>query len=40
LNVLGRASILEHLAWTPPTLAGTRLYARDRERITALELGG
>ena len=26
-------------AWTAPTLVGTTLYARDRERIVALDLG-
>ncbi|MCP3978474.1 MAG: PQQ-binding-like beta-propeller repeat protein [bacterium] len=31
--------ILKKPAWTAPTLVGTRLYARDGERIVALELG-
>jgi outer membrane protein assembly factor BamB len=39
LEVLSRASILKHLAWTIPTLVGTRLYVRDRETIAAYELG-
>jgi outer membrane protein assembly factor BamB len=39
LQVLAKASILENLAWTPPTLVGTRLYARDRKNIVALDLG-
>jgi outer membrane protein assembly factor BamB len=40
LQVLAKASVLENLAWTPPTLVGTRLYARDRKNIAAFELGG
>jgi len=39
LNVLARAPILQHLSWTPPTLAGTKLYVRDRKVIAAFELG-
>ena len=39
LQVLARASVLENLAWTPPTLVGTRLYARDRKNIASFELG-
>jgi outer membrane protein assembly factor BamB len=37
-RVLARASILETLSWTPPTLAGTRLYLRDRHNLMALNL--
>jgi outer membrane protein assembly factor BamB len=37
-DVLARASLLKHLAWTPPTLVGTRLYVRDRASIMALDL--
>jgi hypothetical protein len=40
LKVLAKASILQNLAWTPPTLVGTRLYARDRKTIAAFDLGG
>jgi outer membrane protein assembly factor BamB len=40
LQVLAKAPILENLAWTPPTLVGTRLYARDRKNIASFELGG
>ncbi len=29
-----------HLSWTPPTLVGTTLYARDRKSIAAFNLGG
>jgi outer membrane protein assembly factor BamB len=37
-KVLARASVLSKIAWTPPTLAGTRLYIRDRKTIRALDL--
>jgi len=33
------APAMEHLSWTPPTLAGTTLYARDRKTIAAFNLG-
>jgi outer membrane protein assembly factor BamB len=39
LKVLARAQILEHRAWTPPTLVGTTLYVRDRKTIAAYNLG-
>ena len=39
LKVLAKASILQNLAWTPPSLVGTRLYARDRKSIAAFDLG-
>lgn len=39
LTVLAKASVLTNRAWTPPTLVGTRLYVRDRQRMIALELG-
>jgi outer membrane protein assembly factor BamB len=39
LKVLARAPILQHLSWTPPTLAGTTLYVRDRRTMAAFELG-
>jgi hypothetical protein len=29
VSVLAQASVLENLSWTPPTLAGTKLYPRD-----------
>jgi outer membrane protein assembly factor BamB len=38
-KVLARASVLENLSWTAPTLVGTKLYARDRKNIVAFELG-
>jgi outer membrane protein assembly factor BamB len=39
LKVLSRAQILEHLAWTPPTLVGRTLYVRDRKTMAAYDLG-
>ena len=39
LRVLARAPVLATTAWTVPTLAGTKLYLRDRADIVALELG-
>ena len=38
-EVLAQTSLLKKVAWTPPTLVGTRLYVRDRATIMALELG-
>jgi outer membrane protein assembly factor BamB len=40
LKVLARASILQNISWTPPTLLGTTLYVRDRKTIAAFALGG
>jgi outer membrane protein assembly factor BamB len=39
LNLIARAPVMKNLAWTVPTLAGTKLYLRDRRTIVALELG-
>jgi outer membrane protein assembly factor BamB len=39
LKVLARAPVLASVAWTPPTLAGTTLYVRDRKTIAAFNLG-
>jgi outer membrane protein assembly factor BamB len=39
LNVLAKAPVMQNRAWTVPTLAGTKLYLRDRRTIMALELG-
>jgi outer membrane protein assembly factor BamB len=39
LKVLARADVLANVAWTPPTLAGTTLYVRDRKNIAAYNLG-
>jgi outer membrane protein assembly factor BamB len=38
LKVLAKASVLKHLAWTPPTLVGTTLYIRDRQMVAAFDL--
>ena len=38
-STLGRVHIFDTTSWTVPTLVGTTLYARDREKIVALDLG-
>ena len=38
-EVLSKASVLQSIAWTPPTLVGTRLYVRDRKTVEAFDLG-
>jgi hypothetical protein len=38
LRVLAKASVLQNTAWTPPTLAGAKLYLRDRKNLVALDL--
>ena len=38
LEVLGEAQVFDGRAWTAPTLLGTRVFARDRKKIVALEL--
>lgn len=38
MTTLSSAPIFNTRAWTVPTLVGTTLYARDRERIVALDL--
>jgi outer membrane protein assembly factor BamB len=38
LNVISKASLMQNLAWTVPTLVGTRLYLRDRRTIAAVDL--
>jgi hypothetical protein len=38
MNVMAKAAVLGSIAWTPPTLAGTNLYLRDRRTIVALDL--
>ena len=37
-RVLAQAALLQSLSWTPPTLAGTTLYLRDRHNLMALDL--
>jgi hypothetical protein len=39
MKVLARAQLLEHRAWTPPTLIGRTLYVRDRKTLAAFDLG-
>jgi outer membrane protein assembly factor BamB len=39
LTVLAKAPVLQNISWTPPTLVGTTLYARDRRTAVALDLG-
>lgn len=39
LQIHAKASVMKNLAWTVPTLSGTRLYLRDRRTIVALDLG-
>ena len=38
-EILARAKVFDTTTWTAPTLVGTTLYARDREKIVALDLG-
>ncbi|HSE31124.1 MAG TPA: PQQ-binding-like beta-propeller repeat protein [Pyrinomonadaceae bacterium] len=38
LNVISKAALMQNLAWTVPTLVGTKLYLRDRRTITAVDL--
>ena len=39
LTVLAKTPVLQNISWTPPTLVGTTLYARDRRTAMALDLG-
>jgi len=39
LRIHAKAPVMKKLAWTVPTLSGTRLYLRDRGTIMALDLG-
>jgi hypothetical protein len=39
LQIVANARLLEPIAWTPPTLVGTRMFVRDRTTIAAYELG-
>ncbi|MGI9165513.1 MAG: PQQ-binding-like beta-propeller repeat protein [Pyrinomonadaceae bacterium] len=38
LKVISKTSLMKNLAWTVPTLVGTKLYLRDRRTIAALDL--
>ena len=39
VTILSEARIFDTTSWTVPTLVGTTLYARDRQKIVALDLG-
>ncbi len=39
LDVLGRTKVFEKVSWTAPTLVGSTMFLRDRERIVALDVG-
>jgi outer membrane protein assembly factor BamB len=39
VTILAQTKLFETTTWTVPTLVGTTLYARDREKIVALDLG-
>lgn len=39
LTIHSKVKLLEHQAWTAPTLIGTTLYLRDRKTMMALDLG-
>lgn len=39
LKILSKAQLLRANAWTVPTLAGAKLYLRDRKVIMALDIG-
>ena len=38
-TVLSQVKLFNTVSWSAPTLVGTTLYARDREKIVALDLG-
>jgi outer membrane protein assembly factor BamB len=40
LTVHSRVQLLDKVAWTPPSLAGSTLYVRDRKNLMALDLRG
>jgi outer membrane protein assembly factor BamB len=39
LEVKSRFKVLDHLSWTPPSIARSRLYVRDRKSIAAVDIG-
>ena len=39
MTTLAETQLFNTTSWTVPTLVGTTLYARDREKIVALDLG-
>jgi outer membrane protein assembly factor BamB len=38
LKVVSKVALMKNIAWTAPTLVGSKLYLRDRRTITALDL--
>ena len=38
IRVISKTNLLTNRAWTPPTLVGIKLYARDRKTIVAVDL--
>ena len=38
-KIAAKAQLLSSLAWTAPTLVGTRAYLRDRQSMVAVDLG-
>jgi hypothetical protein len=38
LKVISKVALMRNVAWTAPTLAGSKLYLRDRRTITAVDL--
>jgi len=39
MSVLSQAHVFDTVSWTAPTLVGTTLYARDRAKVVALNVG-
>ena len=39
MKLLSKHQLMQRIAWTVPTLVGTKLYVRDRANLVALELG-
>ncbi len=38
LKIISKVTVMKNLAWTVPTLVGTKLYLRDRRAIAAFDL--
>jgi outer membrane protein assembly factor BamB len=39
MEILSESSIFDTVSWTVPTLVGSTVYARDREKIVAIDIG-
>lgn len=39
VTILSQAKVFDTTSWSVPTLVGTTLYARDREKMVALDIG-